>query len=189
MRMHTARIKPVADSELDAKQSELVNAFAPEVRNLGLFRTMLRSVGATKALLAWANYIQSKNDLSPRQKEIVVLRTSWLTRSGYEWSHHVRFGRAAGLNPAEIAALKDKGENAWPRKEAALIAACDQLVRDHCIGRDTWAALASTLSEKQMMDLVFTVGQYTLVAMATNSFGIQLDAIGEADADLAKWDA
>ena len=30
-------------------------------------------------------------------------------------------------------------------------------------------------STQQMMDIVFTVGQYNLVSMALNSFGVQLD--------------
>ena len=48
--------------------------------------------------------------------------------------------------------------------------------------------LTSTTTEaisqfnQQMMDLVFTVGQYNLVSMALNSFGVQ------PDADLPGWD-
>jgi alkylhydroperoxidase family enzyme len=35
--------------------------------------------------------------------------------------------------------------------------------------------LKETYSDQQMMDLVFTVGQYNMVSMALNSFGVQLD--------------
>ena len=35
--------------------------------------------------------------------------------------------------------------------------------------------LAETLDEHQLMDLVFTVGAYDLLAMAFRSFGVQLD--------------
>ena len=34
---------------------------------------------------------------------------------------------------------------------------------------------AAALPPQQLMDLVFAVGQYTLVSMALNSFGVQLD--------------
>lgn len=186
MRRRRARIEPAADGALSAAQTDLVNAFAPEVRNLGLFRTMLRIPSATKALLPWSNYIQSKNDLPPRAKEIVVLRTSFLCRSGYEWSHHVRLGRVAGLNDGEIAALKEKGDGyAWPVSEAALIRACDELVQGHDLSDATWRALAQHLSERQIMDLVFTVGQYTQVAMVVNAFGVQIDKGALDDPDVA----
>ena len=36
-------------------------------------------------------------------------------------------------------------------------------------------ALAGHLNTQQLMDLVFTVGQYNLVSMVLNSFGVQLD--------------
>ena len=37
------------------------------------------------------------------------------------------------------------------------------------------AGLSNHYSTQQLMDLVFTVGQYNLVSMALNSFGVQLD--------------
>jgi hypothetical protein len=39
----------------------------------------------------------------------------------------------------------------------------------------TWAVLAGELDEHQLMDLIFTVGAYDLLAMAFRSFGIELD--------------
>ena len=39
----------------------------------------------------------------------------------------------------------------------------------------TWSALAETFDDQQLMDLVFTVGAYDLLAMAFRSFGIELD--------------
>jgi 4-carboxymuconolactone decarboxylase len=189
MRRKRARIARAEDGALSAAQSELLNVFAPEVRDLGLFRTMLRSPGATKALLPWSNYIQSKNDLAPREKELVVLRTSFLCRSGYEWSHHWRLGRAAGLSEGEILALKGGNEgHVWSETDAALIGACDQLVRGHDIDEPTWRTLGRRFTEKQMMDLVFTVGQYTQMAMVVNAFGVQLDDGAFEDPDIALFE-
>ena len=39
----------------------------------------------------------------------------------------------------------------------------------------TWASLAGELDEQQLMDLVFTVGAYEILAMAFRSFGVELD--------------
>ena len=38
-----------------------------------------------------------------------------------------------------------------------------------------WATLAKKYSTEQLMDAVFTVGQYNLVSWALNSFGVPLD--------------
>ena len=44
----------------------------------------------------------------------------------------------------------------------------DAFIRD-----ETWNALSKHYDTQQMMDLVFAVGQYNLVSMALNSFGVQ----------------
>jgi 4-carboxymuconolactone decarboxylase len=56
-----------------------------------------------------------------------------------------------------------------------LLKAVDELHNDSFISDETWNALTQTYDTKQMMDLVFAVGQYNLVSMALNSFGVQLD--------------
>ncbi|HYM02842.1 MAG TPA: hypothetical protein VET85_07840, partial [Stellaceae bacterium] len=59
--------------------------------------------------------------------------------------------------------------------EAALLRAVDELHADACIADETWAALGQHLDTAQLMDLVFTVGNYTTVSMALNTFGVRLD--------------
>lgn len=63
----------------------------------------------------------------------------------------------------------------WRPFEASLVRAADELHADQCISDTTWAALVEAYDTRQMMDVVFAVGQYTLVAMALKSFGTPLD--------------
>jgi hypothetical protein len=55
-----------------------------------------------------------------------------------------------------------------------LIRAADELHSDQFITDSTWKALAERCSERQSMDLIFTVGQYTMLSMFANSAGIRL---------------
>ena len=61
-----------------------------------------------------------------------------------------------------------------------MLRATDDLTRDHHVCDASWAALAF-MTDKQKMDLVMTVGQYTQVSMMLNSFGVQLDPGQELD--------
>ena len=63
----------------------------------------------------------------------------------------------------------------WSAFERLLLRAVDELVSEHRISDDTWTELRQSLTEHQMMDLVFTVGQYNLVSMALNTFGVEID--------------
>ncbi len=114
--------------------------------------------------------------LSARDRELITVRTGWLRRGEYEWVQHVRMARKAGLSEEEIDAISAGPDSPlWGQRDAALLRAVDDLVADRYVSDGTWKALAGELSRQQLMDLVFTVGAYDLLAMATNTFGLELD--------------
>ena len=180
---------------LDEAQAEVLAPFADPANKVGggrvlnIFRTLAHAPKALKAFLGWGNYILSRrNALPEREREMVILRTGWLCKSGYEFAQHTRIGKACGLTDEEIARIK-AGPDAegWTALESAMLRAADELVADHFISQPTWEALEE-LGNKGRMDLVFTVGQYTQVSMMLNSFGIQLEDGDLADADLRHYD-
>jgi len=82
----------------------------------------------------------------------------------------------AGLDGDAIARVA-AGPDApgWSPLDRAMVAAVDELLAEARIADETWAVLAAELDRPQLMDLVFTVGAYDVLAMAMLSFGIQLD--------------
>jgi alkylhydroperoxidase family enzyme len=186
MHLSKPRIPPLSDAELSPAQAEaLAPVTAPNRPVLNIFRTLVREPDAFKAFLAWGNYILRNNALAPREREIVILRTGYLCRSGYEWTQHVAMVRRAGMSEAEIAAIKTGADAPhWSPADAALIRACDELHARQFVSDAAWAALKAHFSDKQCMDLVFTAGQYTQVSMMLNTFGVQLDEGQTLDPDL-----
>jgi alkylhydroperoxidase family enzyme len=187
MHLSHPRISPLADRQLTREQNEaLALATRPDRPPLNIFRTLAHAPEALKAFLAWGSYVLSKkNALPAREREIIILRTGFLCRSGYEWAQHVEIGQRAGLSDAEIAAIKaGAGAAVWSPADAALIRACDDLHARQCISDAAWSTLEAHFSERQCMDLVFTVGQYTQVSMMLNTFGVQLDDGLTLDPDL-----
>lgn len=190
MRLHTARIAPLSDAELSDEQKAACATLTGDGRPLlNIFRTLVRAPRALTGFLAWGSYILSKkSDLPPREREIVILRTGFLCRSGYEWTQHVRIGKGVGLTDLEIEAIKAGASAAnWTEADRALIRATDDLHSDFFVSEATWAELTRHFTQKQCMDLVMTAGQYTQVSMMLNSFGVQLDAGQTLDPDLAAY--
>ncbi|QGZ96354.1 carboxymuconolactone decarboxylase family protein [Terricaulis silvestris] len=188
MHLPHPRIAPLSDAELSPEQREaLAPASYPGTPPLNIFRTLAHAPDALKAFLAWGTYILRNNSLTPRQREIVILRTGYLCRSGYEWTQHVRISLRGGMSEDEIAAIK-AGANAplWQPADAALLAACDELHANQFVSTETWAKLKAHFTDKQCMDAVFTAGQYTQVSMMLNTFGVQLDEGQKLDPDLDK---
>lgn len=114
--------------------------------------------------------------LTPRQRELLVLRVAHRRGSAYEWAQHVYQGGVAGLSAEEIERVRDgAGAAPWSALERALLSAADELVADARIGEATYGVLSAELDTQQIMDVVFTVGAYEVFAMAMRTFDVELD--------------
>ncbi len=175
MRVSKPRIAPLPPGEWSDEQRELLTRGNPP-RVLNVFATLVRHQDLYRRWMPFANHVLFKSSLPPRERELAILRIGWLCRSGYEFHQHTRIGREAGLSDAEIERLRS-GPDApgWSESESALLRAVDDLHADQFIGDATWQRLREHYDELQVIDLVFAVGQYTLVSMALNSFGVQIE--------------
>lgn len=90
--------------------------------------------------------------------------------------HHVAIGRDACLSDVEIRRIIEGPDaTGWDSFEATLLRAVDELDTNTVISDSTWGLLAERYNTEQLIDFVFTVGQYKLVSMALNSLGVQLE--------------
>ena len=132
---------------------------------------------AAEKFNVWAYHVMGDSSkLDGRHREILILRVGWLCDSEYEWGQHKIFAKNEGLSEEEIERVKigSKADD-WSDIERALLDAVDELHENSFISDHTWGVLSRHYTEQQMMDVVFTVGQYHMVSMALNSFGVQLD--------------
>ena len=139
-----------------------------------IFRTLVRHPKLLKRWMVFGNHILAKSTLPPRERELLILRIGWLCKAEYEFGQHVRIGRSAGLSDEEIKRV-GAGPDApgWSSADATLLRAVDELHSDAFISDVTWQELAERYEVPQLMDVVFTVGQYNMLGMALNSLGVQ----------------
>lgn len=166
----TPRVAPLPQSEWSDEQKEMLGGAPP----LNIFATLVRHPKLLKRWRVFGGHILRKSSLPERERELLILRTGYRCRSAYEFHQHTSIGLGAGLTQEEIDRVKEE-HGSWGQLDGLLVKAVDELVQEHRMSDDTWAALRGQLSEKQMIDLIFTVGQYTLVSMALNTLGIQIE--------------
>ncbi|WP_137149721.1 carboxymuconolactone decarboxylase family protein [Mycolicibacterium sp. CR10] len=133
--------------------------------------TFVHHPDLTKAYLTFSFYLLTRSTLAPRLRELAVLRIAHLTACAYEWDEHVAIGQQAGLTMDDITALQ-RGEAA-DEFDRTVLAAVDELLEKTRLSDATWAALGERFDKRQLMDFVFTVGGYHLLAMALNTFGVE----------------
>lgn len=176
MRLNEPRIKALTEDEWDEDVQALLKPFVEQGRVFNIFRTLANHPDLARRWLVFGNHILGKSTLAVRERELVILRIGYLCQSGYEWGQHVLIARAAGMSDEEIRSCKTGPKTpGLSELDRLLLTATDELHADAHITDATWEGLSKHLSQQQMMDLVFTVGQYNLVSMALNSFGVQPD--------------
>jgi 4-carboxymuconolactone decarboxylase len=183
------RVAPLPREEWDDDvRAALATGFGPgavdrftatgddEVRVPNVVGTLMRHPALAGPFLAYNSTLLRTPTLDARHRELTILRVAARTDAVYEWAQHIRIAAGLGVTEAEIAAIgrgPDDGE--WSALEADLLRATDELIDDYLVSDATWERLAAQLDERQLMELVFVVGTYTALAMAFNSFGLQLD--------------
>jgi 4-carboxymuconolactone decarboxylase len=174
VRLNQPRIQPDPQSYVERQRQAGREVRVEDVLNI--LATLSNHPELAAAWGPFATYILRTSSLPPRDRELVILRIGWLCQAAYEWSHHSLAGLNLGMTQAELVRIT-KGAEApgWSDFDSALIRATDELHEDSFISDATWKLLASRYNTRQMMDLVFTVGEYNMVSMALNSFGVQLD--------------
>ena len=110
-----------------------------------------------------------------RDRELLILRTAWLSRGDYIWGRHDVIGQEAGLTPEEIRRVT-AGADApgWGDFDRTLLRAADELHASRFVSHPTWTMLAERYTEEQLVEVVLIVGNYTQLAMFQNSLGAQL---------------
>jgi 4-carboxymuconolactone decarboxylase len=172
MRLEKPRLEPL---ELDDIDSEIRSRFGGG-KILNIFRTLAHHPKLMTRWLVFGNHVLAKNTLSPRDRELAILRVGWLCKAEYEWAQHTEIALNSDISQVEIERVT-QGPDApgWSDLEIAVLKAADELVGDAFIQDETWKALSAFYNKEQLMDLVFTVGQYNLVSMALNTLGVQLE--------------
>ena len=170
------RIRPLPESEWDDETRGLLENLRRDGQVYNIFTTLAHHPKLLKRWLVFASHILSASTLPAREREIVILRTGWLCRAEYEWGHHVAIGKKVGLTDDDIKRIAE-GPNApgWSRFESMLLRGVDELHANSFVSDSTWNAIGERYNTEQLIDFVFTVGQYNLVSMALNSLGIRLE--------------
>jgi 4-carboxymuconolactone decarboxylase len=137
-----------------------------------LTRMLVQHPDFYRAFVPFLTKMMSGSVLVPRDREILILRTLGLCDESYEEHHHMSIGQAVGMSAEEATAARDGRTAQFAACDRYLIKAAEELVNDRCLSDSTWNALAQAFTVNQMIEVVFLVGSFTMLSMATNSFGM-----------------
>ena len=174
---------PLSSPRIDRVEKPYTAAEAailsPRERNgevLGVWSTCANAPRLCNAWLEFTDYLLRESSLPIRDRELLILRIGYLNQGAYEWAAHRGLALSVGISEDE---LKDitigSSADSWSEWDSALLKAAEELHEAALVSEETWTTLSRQYDTRQMMEVVFTVGQYNLVAMYLNSLGVQFE--------------
>ena len=144
-----------------ADQNPVLRTFAHHPRLAGLFSAL-------------NVHLLSTNTVPVKLRQIAIMRTAWITGAVYMWSSHLQTSVNCGLSPAMYAPIQNGPDDPYFTPfERVVMLATDELVESHKISDSRWQALMAEWNNQQMLDFMFTVGTYAMVAGVMRSTGAE----------------
>ena len=169
------RIPPLTADEMDDEVAGMLSSLG-SLGTMNIFRTFARHSVLFRVRVPFSSTVL--HGLLPAwDRELLILQTAHRCHCAYEWAQHVRVAQELDFTDEEIrriAAASDRGT--WSAFEAALLDAADELIDAHCISDKTWSVLSEWYDEKHLIEVPVVVGHYYTMAIALNSFGVQLES-------------
>jgi AhpD family alkylhydroperoxidase len=149
-----------------ATRSGPPNVFTTLARHRRLFRRWLRFAGA----------LMPGGRLPRKDTELVILRVAHATGCDYEWHHHQRLGRRAGLSQQDIERVRyGAAADGWSQRQSLLLRATDELLAERTLSDANWDALRPLLSDEELIELCMLAGHYAMLAGTLNALRVELD--------------
>jgi 4-carboxymuconolactone decarboxylase len=170
------RLSPVDEAEMQPKTLEALAPYRDnEGRIYSIWATLAHHEDALRRFLVFGNHVLGKNTLPLRSRELMILRIAARSGAAYEWDQHVRIARRAGLTDDEILRGATGRWSGLDQVDQVLLEATDSLLDHRGVDDDLWLRLRAHLTVQQIIDVLYTVGQYLTIATVINTLGVQTE--------------
>lgn len=165
----TVRIAP-AEPPFPAGIQSSLDGFMRGKSPLVLFTTLARDPRLFQKFFAGG--LLDRGNLTLRQRELVIARTTALCRSEYEWGVHIAlFASRAGVDEAQILSLASgqPRDTCWQDEDRLLLELCDMLHANCTVDDALWQSLKTAFSDEGILELLMLAGFYRTVSYLTNA--------------------
>jgi 4-carboxymuconolactone decarboxylase len=173
-----APLEPPYEDAVAALLDKMNPPGAPSV--LALFRVLAHHPKLVERSMGWGGFLLGRSaTLSLRDREVVIDRTCARCGAEYEWGVHVAaFAQAAGLEPAQTAAIADPHADPAPltARDRLLVRLVDELHDTSTVSDSLWESLAATWSPPQLIELLLLAGWYHAISYVCNAARVPLEA-------------
>lgn len=167
-----ARVPYLDTADVAAEHHDLL------ARNINLYRALVHSPNGARSFQGLGLFIRHESRLDPRLRELAILQVGYVTRSAYEYSHHIAIGRSFSVSDDDIRSMIAETEG-WPTNLDALtkavLRAAREMTRELAVSDATFKALSGGLDHERILDLIMTIAFYNGVVRLLASLEIDVE--------------
>jgi 4-carboxymuconolactone decarboxylase len=178
----TTRVAPLRDDEMNAEQRSVAAEIAGARGGVlgGPFAIWIRDPELAKRINHLSARLRKNSGFEKRLVELLVITITRQWRANYAWTAHARQALEEGIAPEVVDAIRTGAPPPFVRADEQLIYdIVSELIETLALGDATYARGVNALGIDLMIELVTTVGLYTMISMTLAVFDVP-PANGEA---------
>ena len=143
-----------------------------------IFRALVHSPKGARAFSRHGSYLLGRSKLDPRLRELAIIQVGYVSKSPYEYSHHVEIGRQIGVSDDDIRAIAEETagrETSLAALDRAVVRAARELTVDGSLADGTFATLEAGLDRASLIDLFLTIAFYNGVVRIIAALQIDVE--------------
>ena len=173
-----ARISFIEQEQLPEDMRWLFDRLKGDSGRVGdLWRVLGHNAHILRGSMILGTGILQRSKLSPRLRELAILRTGYLTGANYEYYHHMPSARRVGVTQAEIDAVP-RGQEApeYGPAERAVMALADAMsAGPPKVDEGVFQQARALLDEDEILELSMTIAYYNMLGRMMVALQIEVE--------------
>jgi 4-carboxymuconolactone decarboxylase len=147
----------------------------PDGGLIGPFNAFVHAPKVGTRLSSLGGLLRFRTSIERRLSEVAICTVGAHFRAEFEFFAHAPMAIEHGVSPEVIDAMRAGETPDFDRDDERIVyEVVDQLLNDHRVDDDLYAAAVEVLGEQGMVELAATAGYYCLISMTLNLFDVAL---------------
>ena len=172
-----SRIQMVEKGQAHPEVKELYNKIEGNgAKIINLYKILAHNSNVMRNFLRLGSSLITETELSPKLRELVILRVARLTGCEYEWAQHYPIALEVGISRKQTETISHWVDSTnFSDEERAVLQYTDEVAQNVTVRDETFNALRKHLSERSVVELTLSIGYWGTVARLLVPLQVDID--------------
>ena len=172
-----ARVKLIQKEQAPPEMKELFQQIEGNgARIINFYKVLANSPHVARNVIRLGNSLIGRTTLSPKLRELTIMRIAKLYDCEYEWVQHTPVALQSGVSRAQLDAIGSwKESNNFDEEERAILQYVDEVAQNVKVADATFEALNEYLNEQNIVEITLAIGWWGMLARLFVPLEVEVD--------------